>query len=216
MSDGEGFFPATSMPDEAWWRVLWPDPEAVLRATGLEPGMAAVDLCCGNGWFTAPMARIAGAGRVLAIDLDPAMTAAAEARLRGEGLPWCRFITGDARRMNEALEGRVDYILIANTFHGVPDKAGLAACAARALKPGGRLVIINWHARRREETQVLGRPRGPATELRMTPEETVHAVAPCGLVAAGVVELPPFHYAALFTRPPGREAGARGGEKGLP
>ncbi len=202
MNDSEkSFFPATSMPDEDWWSALWPDPEATLRATGLRPGMAAVDLCCGNGWFTAPMARIAGAGRVWAIDLDPAMTAAAAARLKGEGLPWCRFITGDARRMNEALEGQVDYILIANTFHGVLDKTGLASCAARALRGGGKLVIINWHARKREETIVLGHPRGPATELRMTPQQTLAAVAPSGLRLVAVVELPPWHYGAIFEKP---------------
>ena len=43
-----GFFPATTMPDADWWRVLWPDPARVLAEMGVEPGMVVVDLCCGR------------------------------------------------------------------------------------------------------------------------------------------------------------------------
>ena len=57
----KGFFPATSMPDPEWWQALWPDPGEVLRALGLGPGLAVVDLCCGEGRFTLPLARLAGA-----------------------------------------------------------------------------------------------------------------------------------------------------------
>src|ERR1700747_1716081 len=64
-----GFFPATTMPDADWWQVLWPDPAKVLIAMGVEPGMVVCDLCCGDGLFTDPLARIAA--RVYAIDIDP-------------------------------------------------------------------------------------------------------------------------------------------------
>ncbi|MBN6743241.1 hypothetical protein JKG47_22800, partial [Acidithiobacillus sp. MC6.1] len=50
----EAFFPATVMPDPDWWHALWPDPEGVLRALGIGPGLGVVDLCCGDGHFTAP------------------------------------------------------------------------------------------------------------------------------------------------------------------
>jgi hypothetical protein len=70
------------------------------------------------------------------------------------------------------------------------------------LKSGGRLALVNWHPRPREETTVLGEPRGPATELRLSPQQTVEAVVSGGLTLAGVVEVPPYHYGALFERPP--------------
>ena len=53
------FFPATLMPDHDWWAALWPDPEATLRAIGVRPGMTVIDLCCGDGYFTAPLAKMA-------------------------------------------------------------------------------------------------------------------------------------------------------------
>ena len=189
------------MPDEDWWRALWPDPEGVLRAIGAREGMTAVDLCCGNGWFTAPLAHMLGQGRVHAVDLDPAMIRAARRRLAGQEAPDCNWITGDARRMGEMIPDPVDLVLIANTFHGVPDKTGLAKAARDVLKPGGLFTVINWHARPREETTVLGAPRGPATRLRMTPQAVRAAVEPAGFTFKKTVELPPYHYGAVFRRP---------------
>ena len=196
----KGFFKATSMADEDWWSALWPDPEAVLRKVGLRPGMRAVDLCCGYGWFTAPMARIADPGEVIGVDLDPAMIEAARRHVRAHGAPECRWITGDAGEIDRQLSGTVDFILVANVFHGVPDRTALARCAATRLKEGGRLVIINWHALPREETRVLGEPRGPLTELRMTPEQTRQDVEPAGFGLHEIIELEPYHYAAVFLK----------------
>ena len=54
----ERLFPATIMPDSDWWHALWPDPEAVLKAVGIEPDMQVIDLCCGDGHFTKPMCQL--------------------------------------------------------------------------------------------------------------------------------------------------------------
>jgi len=47
---------------------------------------------------------------------------------------------------------------------------------------------------------VLGEPRGPATKLRMAPEQVRSAVEPAGFHLDRVVELPPYHYGAVFRR----------------
>lgn len=80
-----GFFPATTMPDADWWQALWPDPAKVLIKMGVERGMVAVDLCCGDGLFTVPFARIAD--RVYAIDIDPAMPDRARTRIAAQAPP---------------------------------------------------------------------------------------------------------------------------------
>jgi SAM-dependent methyltransferase len=61
-------------------------------------------------------------------------------------------------------------VIIANTFHGVPDKTRLCQAVASALKPGGRFVVVNWHRRPREETTVFGQLRGPKTESGWSPQ----------------------------------------------
>jgi ubiquinone/menaquinone biosynthesis C-methylase UbiE len=195
----EGFFPATAMPDPNWWRALWPRPGDVLEKIGIESGSEVVDLCCGDGLFTIPLARMAR--QVLAIDLDPEMLDLARAHASAEGIANCVFLVGDAYDLAKLVADPQDLILIANTFHGVPDKLRLARAVMSALKQGGRFVVINWHQRPREETIVLGRPRGPLTEVRMKPEDVTQAVAPAGLRPVALIELPPYHYAAILERP---------------
>ena len=202
MNDGaERFFPATSMPDEDWWRMLWADPHEVLLRLGLRAGMRAVDLCCGYGWFTLPMARMLGEGRVTAVDIEAEMIAAAQARLRRARAPAVVWITGCARELDgQVAADSQDFVLIANTFHGVPEKAALARAVHRVLKSGGLFVVVNWHALPRARTRVLGRPRGPADELRMPPRAVKEIVEPEGFGERACVELPPYHYGVVLER----------------
>jgi len=93
-------------------------------------------------------------------------------------------------------------VFMANAFHGVPDRHRLAQAVHRSWKSRGRFAIVNWHQRPREETAILGEPRGPKTELRMSPEETIQSVEAGELRLAELVELPPYHYGAVFERAP--------------
>ena len=196
MSD-ERRFHATLMPDKDWWQALWPDPEAVLRAIGIAPGMDVVDLCCGDGHFARPLCDLVSTGTTWAIELDRELLAEAEQACAQH--PNFHAVHGDARELPQKIATPVDFVLIANTFHGVPEKTELAEAVRAVLKPDGRLAIINWQVRPREETTVLGQPRGPDTELRMTPEAVRAAVEPAGFRLEKVVEVGPYHYAAIFT-----------------
>ena len=187
------------MPDRKWWDTLWPRPREVLAELGIEPGMEVVDLCCGDGLFTVPLCGMVR--RVVALDLDPEMLDLARARAVAMGTTNCEFVAGDAYDLARLVPKPVDLVLIANTFHGVPDKARLAQAVTAVLKPNGRFVVVNWHRRPREETTVLGQPRGPRTEMRMIPEEAAAAVAPARLRPVRTVELPPYHYGAIFEKP---------------
>jgi SAM-dependent methyltransferase len=195
----KGFFPATAMPDSDWWSALWPDTMQVLDKLGIGAGMDVVDLCCGDGLFTAALARVAG--RVAAIDIDPHMLDLARAKVAAAGAGNCAFIESDAYEIFELAPWPADIVLIANTFHGVPDQPRLARAVAAVLKPVGRFVVVNWHRRPREETTVLGQPRGPRTEMRMTPDDLVTVVEPAGLRLAQIVDLPPYHYGVVFEKP---------------
>lgn len=191
-------FPASAMPDSDWWHTLWPNPDRVVRALRVGQGMTVVDLGCGDGYFTSAIARQAGEGRVIGFDIDPVMLEQAQAAC--EGMSNCSWLLGDAMALNHLLVAPADYVLIANTFHGVPDKTALAREVAAALKPNGRFAIVNWYPLQREETTVLGQPRGPKTEMRMSPEQTRTMVEPAGFKLETRVELPPYHYGAIFIR----------------
>ncbi len=192
------FFEGTEMPTVGWWETLWPKPARVLEAVGLKRNMDAVDLCCGDGWFTSEMAKVAR--RVLAIDIDRNMLDAARDRLTKAGTTNCEFAEGDAYELTTLAGRLVDFVFMANVFHGVPDQPRLAQTVHKTLKSGGRFAVVNWNQRPREETTILGEPRGPKTELRMSPGQTMESVEAGGLTFAELVELPPYHYAVIFER----------------
>jgi SAM-dependent methyltransferase len=195
-SDIPGFFRGTEMPTAGWWEALWPDPAGVLAAVGIEPGMEVVDLCSGDGWFTLQIAKIAR--HVIAIDIDPSLLEVARHRLTESGATNCDFVAGDAYELAKLVSGPADFVFLANAFHGVPDRPRLARAVRATLRPAGHFAIVNWHQRPREETVILGEPRGPKTELRLSPQQTIDAVESSGLKLAQLVELPPYHYGAVF------------------
>lgn len=194
----ERFFPATVMPDRDWWRALWPDPEAVLSAVGIKPDMQVVDLCCGDGHFTKPMCHLVHPGKIWALDMDADLLRQAEQACQEHSN--FHSVLGDARELSKLVGESVDFVFIANTFHGVPDKTGLSRAVYQELKPGGRFAIVNWYRRPREETTVLNQPRGPDTELRMEPDDVRQVVEPAGFILEKVVDVGPYHYAAVFAR----------------
>jgi len=198
-SKEDKLFQATGMPDRKWWSDLWPNPKRILSALGIKPGMTVIDLCCGDGYFTAPLAQIVD-GNVYALDLDPKMLELAQAEVARVGGTVKGWIEGDALDLAQFFPEQADYVLIANTFHGVPDKTELARVVDRTLKPDGRFAIVNWHKRRREETPVLDKPRGPKTEMRMSPDDVRAVVEPAGFEMEGVIDLPPYHYGAIFRK----------------
>lgn len=189
-------FPATAMPDPDWWHALWPDPLGTVHALGIHSGMAVLDLCCGDGYFTAAIAECVGQYPVYGVDLDETMLIAANTTCAE--FPQCQWIQGDAMQLKALLPRTVDYCLMANTFHGVPNQTALASSVAEILKPGGFFTVVNWHVLPREETPVLGQARGPRNELRMTPEQVRAAVEPAGYRLHQLVDLPPYHYGAIF------------------
>ena len=192
-----GFFKGTEMPS-GWWAALWPDPAVVVARVGIADGMEVVDLCCGDGWFTLPMAQLAR--HVTVIDIDRSMLDAARARLAEHNIANCTLVEGDAYDIDRLVARPADFVFLANAFHGVPDKTRLARAVANALGPRGLFAIVNWHARPRDETPILGEPRGPASELRMTPAATRTTVELAGFRLRELVELPPYHYGAVFEK----------------
>ena len=96
-----------------------------------QKGERILDLGCGSGQLTAAIAD-AGA-TVIGIDSSPEMLAEARSHY-----PALEFRLGDATDFT--VEEPVDAVFSNAVLHWVKNAAGAAACIARALKPGGRLV----------------------------------------------------------------------------
>jgi len=181
------------MPTAGWWEALWPDPASFLAKVGVKPSMEIIDLCSGDGWFTLQIAKVAR--EVIAIDIDPSLLEVARQGLTEGAMTNCKYVA-----VARLCPHPVDFVFLANAFHGVPDRPRFAKSVAAILKPGGLFAIVNWHQRPREETTILGEPRGPKCKLRLSPEHTVMAVHAGGLKLTQLVEIPPYQYGAVFER----------------
>jgi SAM-dependent methyltransferase len=104
------------------------------------------DLGCGTGQiagFVAPFVR-----RVIAVDGSPEMLDAARDHLRG--FPHVEARVGELESLPVA-DGELDAALLFLVLHYVGEPAGALAEAARALRPGGRLVVVDMMPHAREE-----------------------------------------------------------------
>lgn len=193
-----GFFEGTGMPDAGWWEALFPHAGKILTDVGVKSEMEVVDLCSGDGWFTLPLSQMAR--HVFAIDIDDKLLEISRKRLLVRNIKNCDFITGDAFNIGKLCPVAVDFVFIANAFHGVVDRPSFVRAVLKSLKPNGSLAIVNWHQHPREKTTILGEPRGPKTELRLTPQQTINDAEAGGAKLGRIVEIPPYHYGAVFHR----------------
>lgn len=99
------------------------------------------DLGCGTGDASERLAPVVR--RVLAVDREPAMIAAARRRL--EGLDNVEFIEGDLLEL-PIEPGEVDLAVMMLVLHHHEDPAGIVAEAARVLAPGGRILVVDMIA----------------------------------------------------------------------
>lgn len=106
----------------------------------LRPGAQVLDVACGTGNVTIPLAR--RGATVTGLDLAPNLLVQARARAAAEGLP-IRFDEGDAEALPYP-DGAFDVV---STMFGAmfaPRPEVVAAEMARVLRPGGTLAMANW------------------------------------------------------------------------
>jgi ubiquinone/menaquinone biosynthesis C-methylase UbiE len=108
----------------------------------LEPGMAVLDVGCGPGTLTAEIARRVEPGHVVGMDVNPAMVRAAEEANRPGEIANLVFYEGDIRE--STWEGEFDVANTVRTLQWVPDPEVAIARMARAVGPGGRLVLRDF------------------------------------------------------------------------
>lgn len=192
-------FQSTRQPDWDWWGKLWPTPGATLRQLGLSAGDTLVEIGSGNGYFALPAARIVNPAPVYAIDLDSELLDELEHLADRQEIENVVPVPGDARSLADHVPGTVDVGLIANTFHGIEDPATFVEEVVAVLGDDGRFIVVNWRNLPRETTTVAGEPRGPPTDLRLTPEETREIVeGTADVTQVRRTEIPPYHYALTF------------------
>jgi len=174
-------------------------PEEVLEALGLRPGMDVADIGAGSGYFTRRAAPLVGPeGTVYALDIEEAFLERIREDAKALGLANVKTVLTPPDR--PALPGdSVDLVLIVNTWHHIADPAPYLEAVHRVLRPGGRLVQIDWV---KEKT-----PFGPRMEHRISRKALVAQMEGAGFRLRSEHFFLPYHYFLVF------EASGEGGEE---
>ena len=135
-----------------WWlgyllasplRRLLQDPEAILRPYVRE-GMGVLDVGCGMGFFSLPLAKLVGAtGRVVCVDLQEKMIEGLVRRAEKAGLSGRIDARISDKRSLELSDstGKIDFVLLFALVHEVPDKERLFSEVYAAMKQTGKLLL---------------------------------------------------------------------------
>lgn len=177
----------SGMPHEACWNSLFDIAGIVDWLALTEDAGTIVEIGCGYGSFTVPVARKA-TDQIHAFEIDPEILEVARTNVKRANLSNVHFHLRDVLEQGTGLEtGSTGMVLLFNILHFDEKKAMLEE-ASRILKPTGVVAIIHW--RKDIET-----PRGPDVHSRPDKEEILEAVVGLGLYYDGNSRiLEPYHW----------------------
>ncbi len=144
--------PFLGNPDVARWkkgfenedREVYRKRKEILAATGVKPGMAVADVGAGTGLFTMLFARaVSPSGRVYAVDISQAFIEHIGERAKAEGLDNVTTILTKGTE-TELPEASVDLVYTCDTYHHFEHPGETLQSIRKALKPGGRMVVIDF------------------------------------------------------------------------
>ena len=126
------------------FRKLFESPNKILGPY-VQEGMTVFEPGCGMGYFTLPLARMAGpTGRIIAADIQPKMLSTLRRRARKAGLSdriELRFIQENGLGVAD-LSGQVDFAVALHMVHEVPDQVSFFTEIRQSLKQGGKLLFV--------------------------------------------------------------------------
>ena len=116
------------------------DPQKIVGPY-VKPGMTVMDVGCGVGWFSIPMARMAGdAGKVVAVDLQQQMLDMLRKRAERAGVA-ARIELHKCDQNRLGVHATVDFALVFAMLHEVPDQDRLLREVHDCLKQDGKLLL---------------------------------------------------------------------------
>jgi ubiquinone/menaquinone biosynthesis C-methylase UbiE len=167
-------------------------PLALLQRAGVQTGETILDWGCGAGFFAVPAARLVGeTGRVLAVDVQPEMVAETHKATEEAGLANIKVMTAQEYELPAGLAD-FDWVMLAYVLHEVHEPRRLIELAKKALRPDGRLLIVEW-------PQEVG-PHGPPAAERLSPADLAAWYEPLGFIGQAFWEASPEYYALVLHR----------------
>jgi protein-L-isoaspartate O-methyltransferase len=164
----------------------------LLEALKFQPGMVVADVGAGSGYHSFPIARLVGAkGKVYAVDIQPEMLAIIRQRVKLTGLKHVVPVRGTLTDP-KLPAAAVDLILMVDVYHEFSHPYEMTVAMVKALKPGGRLVFVEFR---------LEDPNVPIKLLhRMSERQVMKEMAPHPLRHVQTIGVLPWQHVIVFER----------------
>lgn len=171
-------------------RLLQP-PKGALRRLGVKRGDTVIDIGAGSGYFALPASEmVGGEGRVFAVDIQSAAVALIERKRAASGMDNLHAILSTEASLGLP-DGVGSLALMYTVLHEVEDKAKMLSDIHRALRPGGRIAIVEF---------TKGAAFGPPSSERIGEGEIIALLGEAGFSKAAAQRWSAAHYLATAVK----------------
>ncbi len=164
--------------------------DLLLRELGLKPGMSVMDVGAGTGYYSRRMAALVGTkGTVYAIDVQPEMVEILNTVAKRPEFSNVKPVLGSDTSV--ALpDGVADLAIMVDVYHELEFPSEMLASIKRALRPGGRVVFVEYRA---EDARVPIKPVHKMSEAQIRREATQN-----GLIWVRTAHTLPWQHVVVF------------------
>lgn len=172
-------------------------PAELVKAIGVKPGMTVADIGTGTGYMLPYLSEAVGpSGKVYAEDIFDDFLARARKHAKENGLKNVEFIKGN-ERSPELPAASFDVIMALDSYHHYNYPQDMLAGFRKALKPNGRLAIVEYYKR----AGAMGGGNGALTHIRLDDSGVIKEVEANGFRLVSEHEhIPHSQYIAMFQR----------------
>lgn len=167
-------------------------PRRAIEMMELRPTDVVADIGAGSGYFSVRLAEKVPRGKVLAVDIQPEMLAMIEAAAKEKGVTNVVPVLG---RVDDPKlpAGGVDVVLMVDAYHEFDHPYEMMRAIFQALKPGGRVVDLEYRA---EDPNVFIKPHH-----KMTQAQTIREMEAVGLKHVRTLDDLPQQHFMVFQKP---------------
>lgn len=174
-------------------RRKWQNPERIVEIIDAPSVGVSVDLGCGPGFFTIPLAaRMAGNGSVIGIDASGKLLSICRQRLDAVHARNVELVHLEVDELMPFKDECTDFVLLANVLHDFPRPEKVLGEVNRILRSGGRLANIDW----KKESQDFG----PPFEIRFSNDKSLKLLEGAGFNLVSTPEIGIYHYCQIAVK----------------
>jgi len=163
----------------------------LLKNLAVKPGMIIADIGAGSGYHSALLSKMVGSGKVFAVDVEPEMIVYLNERIKQEKLSHIVPVLSTEQKLSFP-ENTIDMMLLVDVYHEFSYPYEMALSMLAALKPGGKLVLVEF---RSED------PTVPIKTIhKMSEAQAIKEFTAAGFIFDKNIDNLPWQHCMVFTK----------------